>query len=230
MLGPHSAYIRPSTHITKLSLLQGYQNQLSMEANLSNDTLANSTDLLADDLLPIGAVAFAPVLLLELVAAVVSNIILLALVILACVHKLNNNINIYLFSLGLNGLLGAFTVFCLLTVTIARRWILGRFTCILNWFTFNVSYIFYFMIYVIISRDKYVIVKDVSLRPNKKRAYLLSTVIWTLSIAFGLLVSVRRTFITLLETHSYIFYPCRIVGCCNRTYWDQFFLLHSNPL
>ena len=79
-------------------------------------------------LLPIGAVAFAPfLLLLELVAATVSNAILLALqlVILACVKKHNNNINIYLFSLALGELVGAVDIFCLLSLIVGRRWVLG---------------------------------------------------------------------------------------------------------
>ena len=73
--------------------------------------------------LPVGAVAFAPFLLLELVAAIVSNAILLALVILACIKKLKNNINIYLFSLAIviGGLIGAFNIFCLITLVIARN-------------------------------------------------------------------------------------------------------------
>ena len=76
-------------------------------------------------LLPIGAVAFAPfLLLLELVAATVSNAILLALVILACVKKHNNNINIYLFSLALGELVGAVDIFCLLFLIVGRRWVL----------------------------------------------------------------------------------------------------------
>jgi hypothetical protein len=64
-----------------------------------------------------------------LVAAVVSNAILLALVILACIKKLNNNINIYLFSLAVGGLMGAFNLFCLLLLIVARRWVLGLFVC-----------------------------------------------------------------------------------------------------
>ena len=78
-----------------------------MENDSSLNTTANESALV---LLPLGAVAFASFLLLELVAAIVSNAILLALVILACVKKLNNNINIYLFTLGTGGLIGAFDI------------------------------------------------------------------------------------------------------------------------
>ena len=70
-----------------------------MENDSSLNITANESAIL---LLPIGAVALAPFLLLELVAAIVSNAILLALVILACAKKLNNNIAIsyqYLFVL-----------------------------------------------------------------------------------------------------------------------------------
>ena len=97
-----------------------------MENDSSLNATANQSDLV---FLPIGAVAFAPFLLLELVAAIVSNAILLALVILACVKKLNNNINIYLFSLAIGGLIGAFELLSLTTLVIARTWVLGSALC-----------------------------------------------------------------------------------------------------
>ena len=134
----------------------------NLSVSLTNDTfgLGNSTEELADDLLPIGAVAFAPILLLELVAAVVSNTILLALVILACVHKLNNNINIYLFSLAIGGLIGAFNIFSLLVLVVARRWILGLAVCNMSRFVVIVYDFFFLFIYLIIGQDKLKAVKD----------------------------------------------------------------------
>ena len=110
---------------------------------MENDSILNTTgNDSAPLLLPIGAVAFAPFLLLELVAAIVSNAILLALVILACVKKLNNNINIYLFSLAIGGLIGgligAFEILCLTALVIARRWILGADLCSINFSTWLV--------------------------------------------------------------------------------------------
>ena len=139
-------------------------------------------------ILPIGAVAFVPFLLLELVAAIVSNAILLALVILACVKKLNNNINIYLFSLAIGGLIGAFNLICLLSLIVARRWVLGLFMCNVSYCVVLIYYMLLIIIYLIISRDKLKGVKDPLYgRPTNKRAYVNTIVLWIVSIVFGLL-------------------------------------------
>ena len=132
--------------------------------------------------------AFAPFLLLELVAAIVSNAILLALVILACVKKLNNNINIYLFSLAIGGLMGAFNIFCLLTLIVARRWVLGVFTCNISYCVVMIYLVIFTLIFLFISRDKLKGVKD-PLRghPTKKIAYIQSVVFWIASLAAGII-------------------------------------------
>jgi hypothetical protein len=156
---------------------------------MENDSSLNATiNESALVLVPIGAVAFAPFLLLELVAAVVSNAILLALVILACVKKLNNNINIYLFSLAVGGLIGAIDIFCLLSLVVARRWVLGRFMCNVSYFVEYFIYVFFTAIYVVISRDKLKAVKDpLHGRPTNKRAYINSIILWVISLGAAVL-------------------------------------------
>ena len=122
---------------------------------MENDSSLNATvNEAAPVLLPIGAVAFAPFLLLELVAAIVSNAILLALVILACIKKLNNNINIYLFSLAIGGLMGAFEIFCLLSLVVARRWVFGFILCNISDFVLNSSYMLSFSSFFTLSSAK----------------------------------------------------------------------------
>ena len=149
----------------------------------NNHSTINSTDELNDEPLLIGVMPFAPILLLELLAAIVSNTILLALVILACIHRLNNNINIYLFSLSITGLMGAVSIFCLFTLIVARRWVLGGAMCILNWFLVSATNLLYLLFYLIISRDKYKVIRGSFLsRPSKKRAYVLSIVVWVVSV------------------------------------------------
>ena len=157
---------------------------------MENDSILNTTgNDSAPLLLPIGAVAFAPFLLLELVAAIVSNAILLALVILACVKKLNNNINIYLFSLAIGGLMGAFNIFCVLILVIARRWILDFAVCNINYYLLNIYNIFFILIYLLISRDKLKGVKDpLRGRPTNKRAYITSALIWVAANGAGTII------------------------------------------
>ncbi len=151
--------------------------------NFSNySTNYSTTDVLDDDgPLLIGVVAFAPIIAFEFLAAVISNSILLALVILACAHRLNNNINIYLFSLSITGLMGAFSLFCLFTLIVGRRWVLGRAMCILNWSLVNLTNLLYLSFYLIISLDKYKVVRGNS-RPSTKRAYVLSIIVWAVSV------------------------------------------------
>ena len=158
-----------------------------MESNsFLNDTESNST---ISFLLPVGAAAFAPFLLLELVAAVVSNAILVALVILACAHKLNNKINIYLFSFAMGGLVGGINIACLLTVVIGRQWVLGEVICNICWFAILVYHTNLLAIYLVISREKLSGVKDPFKRQNtNRRAYVDTVVIWVLSIFFAVLL------------------------------------------
>ena len=156
-----------------------------MENGSSLNTTANE---FMDFLLPIGAVAFAPFLLLELVAAIVSNAILLALVILACVKKLNNNINIYLFTLAIGGLIGTFNIFCLLSLVVARRWVLGFTICNVNYYVLNIYYFFFTFLYLVISRDKLKGVKDpLHGPPTNKRACVNSALVWVASFTTGII-------------------------------------------
>ena len=69
--------------------------------------------------------AFAPFILLELVVAVVSILILIALVVKASLRDVQNNTNVYLFSLGIAGLLQSFNLLTLLLTVLARKWVLG---------------------------------------------------------------------------------------------------------
>jgi hypothetical protein len=155
---------------------------------MENDSSLNATiNESALVLVPIGAVAFAPFLLLELVAAVVSNAILLALVILACVKKLNNNINIYLFSLAVGGLIGAIDIFCLLSLVVARRWVLGFVLCNISNLALNLYAFISIFLYLVISRDKLKGVKDpLHGRPTIKKAYINSVIIWTATSCAGI--------------------------------------------
>ena len=157
--------------------------------NRSLNYTANDSAALSFQL-PAGSVAFAPFLFMELVAAVVSNAVLLALVILVCANKFNNNINIYLFSYALGGLIGVFDIFCLLVLVLARRWVFGGIVCSVTWYAMSTYNIVFLTIYLFISRDKLKAVKDPSQgRTSNKRAYIYSTVIWAVSIGTATLIA-----------------------------------------
>ena len=140
-----------------------------MENYVSFNATSSGTSITAFQL-PVSAVAFAPFLLLELVATIVSNAILL--------KKLNNNINIYLFSFTIGGLIGAFDIFCLITLVVARNWVLGTVLCHITFFDMIIYNAIFVFIYLLISRDKLKGVKDPLYgRPTKKQAYISSAVV-----------------------------------------------------
>ena len=158
---------------------------------MENNSLKNTTDNNFTVLypIPLGAVAFAPFIFLELVAAIVSNAILLALVILACVHKLNNKVNIYLFSFSVGGMIGVFNLFCLLILVIARCWVFGEVICSISWFAVLVYNIIFLAVYLVISWEKLRGVKDPFKRQSSnKLAYIYSSVMWVASIFFAALL------------------------------------------
>ena len=75
--------------------------------------------------------------------------------------------------------MGTFTIFCTLLLVSARTWILGRVMCVTNFLMFATSNFLFIILYLIISRDKYIVARDsLFTRPSKKRAYVLSVVAW----------------------------------------------------
>ena len=189
---------------TKAASSTNDQQYSDMKNDSSLNITANESTLI---LLPIGAVAFAPFLLLELVAAIVSNAILLALVILACVKKLNNNINIYLFSLAIGGLIGAFNIFSLLVLVVMRHWALGSGFCYLNRFVIVTYSVLFHLVYLVISFDKLKIVKDpLHGYQTNKRGYVISAIIWMASISSSVIISISMIWRVARETSAQEFF------------------------
>ena len=136
--------------------------------------------------LPYGIEAFAPVLMFELITVVMCNLALMALVIKA--RKVNNNTNIYLFSLSLSSLLQSVNLFSLMITVFARQWILGMEFCYTNDFIFRLSFFPILPIHALISRERYKVIKDPLKysRASTKKAYMLNIIIWTISSVFSL--------------------------------------------
>jgi hypothetical protein len=90
--------------------------------------------------------------------------------------------------LAVGGLIGAIDIFCLLSLVVARRWVLGRFMCNVSYFVEYFIYVFFTAIYVVISRDKLKAVKDpLHGRPTNKRAYINSIILWVISLGAAVL-------------------------------------------
>ncbi len=156
-----------------------------------NDTLSYNSTVTDSDAsttakLPFGIEALAPILVLELITVVTCNLVLMALVIKA--RKVNNNTNIYLFSLSLSSLLYSVNLFSLVTTVFARQWILGREFCYINGFIFHLSYFPVLPIHALISRERYKVIKD-PLKYSKastKKAYISNVIVWGISSIISL--------------------------------------------
>lgn len=131
--------------------------------------------------LPLGIEAFAPLLFIELLIMVPCNLALMALVIKA--RKVNNNTNIYLFSLAISGLLKSVILFNLMVVVFTRRWIFGREMCYINDFLFRLAIFPILLIHALVSRDRYNAIRDPlnHWKVSTKKTYVLSFTVWVVS-------------------------------------------------
>ena len=158
----------------------------------SFDALYNSTatdqglDASTTIELPFGIETFAPILMLELITVVTCNLVLMALVIKA--RKVNNNTNIYLFSLSFSSLLQSINLLCLMITVVARQWIFGREFCYINDFIFRLSFFPILPFHALVSRERYKVIKD-PLKYSKastKKAYIWNIIVWTVSSVLSL--------------------------------------------
>lgn len=131
--------------------------------------------------LPFGIEAVAPIILLEFVTVVVCNLILMALVIKA--RKVNNNTNIYLFSLSVCGLLESINLLSLTVAVFARKWVFGRELCYINDFILRLTYFPVLLTHALVSRDRYKAIKDPLnyWKVSTKRTYILNAFVWIVS-------------------------------------------------
>ena len=152
---------------------------------VENNTEQGTESVLLDEL-PFGIEAFAPFLLLELIIVVTCNLVLMALVIKA--RKVNNNTNIYLFSLSICGLLQGINLFTLMVVVFARHWVFGRGMCYVNDFLLRLTFFPVLLTHALVSRDRYKAIKDPLnyWKVSTKKTYILNITVWTISTILAL--------------------------------------------
>ncbi len=154
------------------------------ESNVTNASGGDGSP--TSEFLPDSVTAFAPLVLIELVAAVVSNTLLIALIVKASLEQVQNNTNIYLFSLGILGLIESFNLFTLFVTVSARRWVFGSALCYINNGIMNLHLFCPLFLHFVISRDRYKAVRDpFHWQPMSKWSYISTVVIWALAIAYG---------------------------------------------
>eukprot|EP00731_Ephydatia_muelleri_P026269 Em0018g369a len=132
------------------------------------------------------AVIFTPVLLVQLLVGLVSNLLLIALLVKASSVNGQNNINIYLYSLAINNLLALFPALTLLISTVTKEWVLGQTMCSLNQFiTYTVPAPYSFL-QAFISRERYrAVVHFSEWKPYSRRTYIYIAVVWITAICSG---------------------------------------------
>ena len=130
-------------------------------------------------------IVFTPFVLAILLVAIVSNLILLALIFKT--SKVNSNTNIYLFSIGLIGLIGCFNTFTLLVTLFARKWVLGTALCIFNNFAFRLTIPAVPLLHVVLSYDRYkaVLYPLTYWKKKRKTAILVSVFLWVVSFVIA---------------------------------------------
>ncbi len=141
----------------------------------------------------------------------VFNILLLVLICKA--HKVNNNTNVYLFSLGITGLMRTFTAFTLIVTLAARDWVLGKEICSINQMFSKILSGASALIFLAMSHDRYRAVKYPFTYWKVKRriTIIINIVIWMVSFILGLPGTVL-TISSIVQTNDLIWTDCFIAN------------------
>eukprot|EP00731_Ephydatia_muelleri_P008162 Em0004g500a len=154
-----------------------------MEINISLNTSQNSN---VSEVLQFPAIVriFTPILMVELLVGLVSNILLLTLLVKA--RRFQNNVNIYLCSMAVNNLLCLFPVSTSLVLSVTKQWVLGQTMCTLNQAIMFMSVVPNLMLHVFISRERYrAVLHFFEWKPYSRRTHLELGVMWTLAVVMG---------------------------------------------
>lgn len=164
----------------------------SSGTSASGELEGNSSTSAHDFGIQTAAVAFAPFFLIELLVAVVSNIILLVLI--ARARKVINSTNVYLLSLAIKGLIESVVVFNILVTVLARRWIFGPVYCAVSAVSVVTISLVSVLIHLALSRDRYKAVKNpLKKKRSLKSSFIVTALVWGTVLTF-LIVSTAVTY------------------------------------
>ena len=153
-----------------------------------DETSALNTSQANTSRLPDLAVIFTPVLLLQLLVGLVSNLLLIALLVKASSVNGQNNINIYLYSMATNNLFSLFLTLTLLISTVTKEWVLGQTMCSLNQFITYMVNIPQILLQMYISRERYkAVLHFFEWKPYSRRTYIQVAAVWIKAIFTGVL-------------------------------------------
>ena len=144
----------------------------------------NDSSTLAYELPALAVIALFPAFLIELVVALISNTLLLALLVKA--RRVQSNTNIFLSSMVASNMLSLVPVLAMVIVLVKRRWILGEGICEVSRFFVTAIQFPNLMLHVCISRDRYyAVLRFFEWTPYTRRTYLYVALVWVLAVVFG---------------------------------------------
>ena len=183
----------------------------------SGFAMNGSTNSCSDDgEFPVGTKAFVPFLLLEFLVAVGSNVVLMTLVIKA--RKVQNNTNVYLFSLSLAGLIASLILFMLFVTVLAGKWVLGIAFCVINRFSISILISLFLLIHLAISRDRYKAVQDpFNWHPRTSKTVVITVFIWGGSLIFAIFRIILVYALQQLKPTAESCFGIQADGCSNKT-------------
>ncbi len=137
---------------------------------------------------------FLPLSIAVFVIGLAFNTLLLVLICKA--GKVNNNTNVYLFSLGITGLMRTFVAFTLIVTLAARDWVLGKGICSINLILAKLLAGTSTLIFLAMSHDRYRAVKYPFTYWKVKRqiTIIINIVIWIVSFILGIPGTVLNIF------------------------------------
>ncbi len=129
---------------------------------------------------------FLPLVIAIFVIGLVFNTLLILLICKA--RRVNNTTNIYLFSLGITGLMRTFIAFTLIVILAARDWVLGKGICFINLILARLIFGSNALLFLAMSHDRYRAVKYpfASWKLKIYTAIIINIFIWLKSFILGI--------------------------------------------
>ena len=148
------------------------------------DSCMNETDSNSSERLPALAAIFTPVFFVLLLVGLVSNLLLLTLLIKA--SSVQNNINVYLYSMMVNNLISLIPILLLLVATVTREWSFGETICTINQALVYMVRVPFILLHVFISRERYkAVLYFFKWKPYTKWTHLQMAIMWVIAVGSG---------------------------------------------
>lgn len=148
--------------------------------NITTNYSCNDSEMM----LPALAVIFTPFVFIQLLVGLVSNLLLLTLLIKA--RSVQNNINVYLYSMVVNNLISLVPILLLLVTTVTKRWSFGETMCTINQAIVYMVRVPFILLHVFISRERYkAVLYFFKWQPYTRWTHLQMAIMWVIALSSG---------------------------------------------